>query len=685
MRLTPAIGGAELIFFACAGRCVTGTGLLEGLVLSSSVRVVPAFVTVGCTAMLGAWCAWAALWGAQQHPVAPPLALVGVVALLAWAMWRPAQLWFLLPALLPVANFMPWTGWWLVDESDLLMLAVLGGSYLRWSCDAWRRHEVVPVQLPPGVRGLYLAVMALLWVGVWRGLDDARGGFTAWGRLLADLWSMGAYGDYDLPGNTLRVAKSLVWGLLLVPVLYRCGQGARLRLARGMVAGLTLVCLVVLWERCSYVGCFDFSRNYRTTAWFWEMHVGGAAIDVYVVLALPFAWWAAWSAPHGWRWYAAAGLVLLSAYAVLTTYSRGVYVALILTALVLAALARRFHLVAPDDTRWHHRAMAWLLVALAVETLGVLVGGVFVAERMARTNADLYQRMAHWQRGLGLLHTPAQWILGLGLGRLPAHYSTHTEQGALPGRVRWMRDTEGHYEAWLGGPVYVDTPGEFGLTQRVPLEPHGAYRVRLRLQLDGPVWLKVQLCERHLLYPQRCQLRTRQVSEADKSADGWVDWSLRGPMLATGDRPFAMADGVLSIKVLQAGAWVRLQRVQLIDPQGRQVLRNGDFAYGPRHWASLAEGHYLPWHMDNLFMELLIERGLLGLLVLAWLTLWALAQAISAGRRREPLGLMVGAAILAAVMAGMLVSMLEIPRVSIILWLLLTVSFCTQEKGAPMR
>ena len=36
----------------------------------------------------------------------------------------------MLPALLPVANFTPWTGWWLVDESDLLILAAMGGAYL---------------------------------------------------------------------------------------------------------------------------------------------------------------------------------------------------------------------------------------------------------------------------------------------------------------------------------------------------------------------------------------------------------------------------------------------------------------------------------------------------------------------------------------------------------------------------
>src|SRR5574337_1848669 len=144
----------------------------------------------------------------------------------------------------------------------------------------------------------------------------------------------------------------MLWGLLLMPVLYRSPQGAPLRLARGMVAGLFLVCAGVVWERGLYVGLLDFSTSYRTTAWFWEMHVGGAAIDAYLAMALPFAWWAAWSAPHGWRWYGAAGLALLATYAVLTTYSRGLYLAVIIAAVAMAAWAHRYRFKAPDATLW---------------------------------------------------------------------------------------------------------------------------------------------------------------------------------------------------------------------------------------------------------------------------------------------------------------------------------------------
>ena len=63
----------------------------------------------------------------MQHPVAPAVVVGALWAVVVWAALRPGDLWFMLPALLPIANFTPWTGWWLVDESDLLVLAAMGG------------------------------------------------------------------------------------------------------------------------------------------------------------------------------------------------------------------------------------------------------------------------------------------------------------------------------------------------------------------------------------------------------------------------------------------------------------------------------------------------------------------------------------------------------------------------------
>ena len=50
--------------------------------------------------------------------------------------------------------------------------------------------------------------------------------------------------------------------------------------------------LTVVWERYAFTGLLNFSSDYRATGMFWEMHVGGAALDGYLALGVPFVVWA---------------------------------------------------------------------------------------------------------------------------------------------------------------------------------------------------------------------------------------------------------------------------------------------------------------------------------------------------------------------------------------------------------
>lgn len=212
-----------------------GRRLFRGVAVSPHADVSHLAAARARVALPGLLCTTAALYAATRHPVAPALAVSVLAAVVAWALWRPADLCCMLPALLPVASFTPWTGSWLLDESDLLVLAATGGAYLRCGMDAGDKPAAGLHRTPRSMYWIDLGLSAVLLLGVWRGLDDARGA-ASWTMLLADLWAQGFYGDYDLPGITLRVAKSLAWGGLLVPVPYRSGRGAPLLLARGMVA-----------------------------------------------------------------------------------------------------------------------------------------------------------------------------------------------------------------------------------------------------------------------------------------------------------------------------------------------------------------------------------------------------------------------------------------------------------------
>lgn len=620
-------------------------------------------------ALLAGVFALCALVLSTRHPVAPAVLSATLLLVAVVVVWRPQAVWFLLPALLPVMNFAPWTGWVLIDESDLLVLACLAGGYARWALDA-RSRANAPAQ--PG-RGPFVALWcllaaALIW-GVWVGLRDADADGSTLLQAEAAL-----HAGYDSAWNTLRVAKSLVWGLLLGALMWAHASWLKPAawVARGMVAGLSLVCLVVLWERGVYAGLFDFSLPYRTSAWFWEMHVGGGAIDAYLAMAMPFAFWAVWTAPTAGRWAAAHALLVVSVYTVLTTYSRGVYLAVLISLLFMAVSAWRLKLAPAAGAAWGRRTLGSVAVVLGLEGLLVFGGGSFMADRLARSDVDLVGRLVHWQSGLGLLKSPRDWVQGLGVGRFSARYSREVPGGGYPGRADWRRDVAGGGQVVLAGPSSDgQREGYFSLTQRVEVGTVGGHRVRLRARSDQPAHLVVSLCERHLLYEFRCQWQWIAVPGVLEDGGGFQEAVLAGDPFEDRSGREHLRQGVLAVAQAQAGAPVELDSLELFNASGRQLLDNSNFSAGLQHWFPMAMGYFQPWHIDNLYLDVLVERGLVGLAVLAVWVLWAGNTLRCVWQRTHPLAWVLAGSLLGLLSLGSVISVTEVPRVALILLLLL--------------
>lgn len=261
-----------------------------------------------------------ALGLAASHPLAPALAVSMVWGVMALHLAAPRAWLFLIPMSLPVLSFAPWTARVWVDEFDLLVLACLAGSGMaHWlvqpgrhqdpKCHALSRMEVSAVALA--------AVVAL---------GALRGFLGPWPAQLD--WT---HGGYDNAVNALRVSKALLWVLALVPALKRAFSVApsptsTLVLAHAL--GLMLTCMFVLLERWQFPGLFEFTAWYRITGLFWEMHVGGAAVDGYLAMTIPLVWGLlAWSGGAARRSLALlAGAVIV--YVVVVTYSRSLIIAL---------------------------------------------------------------------------------------------------------------------------------------------------------------------------------------------------------------------------------------------------------------------------------------------------------------------------------------------------------------------
>ena len=113
----------------------------------------------------------------------------------------------------------------------------------------------------------------------------------------------------------------------------------------------------------------------------------------------------------------------------------------------------------------------------------------------------------------------------------------------------------------------------------------------------------------------------------------------------------------------------------------------GDFSRGLSHWFPAAQVHFLPWHIDNLYLELLIERGLLGLLLAGLALAAALRRGIyagGAGGQTSQLSDALAAGVAGGLLVGIWGSVMDVPRVAFLLFLLIT---CLIEwpRGTDLR
>jgi len=658
---------------------------------------------------------------AAHHPLSPPAATALFVAWVAIAARYPTLWLLVVPAALPLANLSPWTGWIAFEEFDLLVLATVAGGLARRFRDALSHRAVITPAIPG--RAMRIGVCAafgsglICIVGLVRGILDAGPESPGW------------FDAYPQASNSIRVAKSLLYALALWPLLRHEVERNRARafryLASGMQVGLAIIGLAALEERFAYPGLLDFSRDYRTTALFWEMHVGGAAIDAYLALATPFAAWALWAARSRARWMLAALLALLTVHACLTTFSRGVYlgVAAPLAALAIATWWRRHRAASTPPGRgplwlisvgaagaalvgtgfamlgiaglaaaavaailallmlgWRLPNLPWrqvaglaLSVGLMTEVIAVVWGGAFMLSRFDRSERDLTTRALHWRHGLGLMRGPVDALFGIGLGRLPAHYAQSVPGGEFSGALRTTATPTGARVARLSGPATLQRLGGlYSISQRVSLGPAGPYRLRVQMRTQQPVSVAVDLCEQHLLYERRCQGSVLHVMSGD-GAWQQVAASLDGPSLSRGPW-FAPRSGVLLLSVIDAGAVVDMADVSLIAPDATESLVNRSFSADLSHWFPIARDEFVPWHIDNLFLELLIERGVLGLvLFVAPLAacFCALLRMRNADTRIAPF---LAASLFGALLVGSVSSILDAPRVAFLFLMLLFVA-----------
>lgn len=579
----------------------------------------------------------AAAWGIATfplQPLLPGLMLAGYAALV----WRhPQAMLVVLPAALPLLDLAPWSGRFFIDEFDLLLLISVAIGYAR----------LPPVSRHARSDPLLRSILILL--GLSYAVALARG-LLPWQTPDANAWS-----HYYSDLNALRVAKGAFWAFLLIGLLRRIDvalPGVRHRLAQGMVLGLAGTVAVALWERLAFPGLANFADVYRVTGPFSQMHTGGADLEAYLTLALPFLLYLMF-VQRGWPLRAAGGILLVAAtYAMMVTFARIGYaayaVAMLLTlTMLLLAPARR-----AGGLPWRSAVAVLALATVAVAVALPVWHGPFAQERLARSGADLQTRIGHWRTALAM-RDPG-WstaVFGMGLGR---YAQTHAWRSEGERAAAYRLQTEGHdtfLRLGAGSPLYIE--------QFVAVRPGQDYRLALDLRSDQPgATLSVSLCEKWLLTSARCQFLRITVPRTGE----WA--TLEGIPLASGEvgnTPW-YAPRPVKLSLYGAGTVVDIDRVRLQTADGRDLLSNGDFGRGMDHWFFSVDND-LPWHIWSLPVTLLFDQGWLGLIAFTLLLAVALSRSVRAAWRGDVLAGALSAAVAGFAVLGSMDSLIDSPRI----------------------
>ena len=257
-----------------------------------------------------------------DYPYRPTL-LAALVLAYMLALWRKPELWLaLLPILIPVLDWAPWSGSLMLEEFDFFLVATLAVLYVRLAPQLSMPPKKFGAWLCAALGMMFLVSIAIHWP------SDAH---SAW-------WTA----DYLDPLNGWRVARGFIWAALLLPLipatLARQPDALERYFLPGMVSALGCVSLIALWERLAFPGLLDFTSDYRITAGFSGMHVGGAGLDGFLALTFPLALGWTLSARGRLRLIIGLTILALASYAVLVTFSRGLYLGLAIAALLSAAL-----------------------------------------------------------------------------------------------------------------------------------------------------------------------------------------------------------------------------------------------------------------------------------------------------------------------------------------------------------
>jgi hypothetical protein len=586
-----------------------------------------------------------------RYPLAQIPLTLGLLIYAALLYRKPAAWLIAVPALLPVFDLAPWSGWFFFDELDFVVFVTL-------AVGLWR--HAVPSMAVPSTPRLFSFAITLLVV--------SYGVSLMIGLLPLESWDANAFSNYYSRYNSLRMSKGFFEGLALFFLFLRQRPEqteATWHLIIGMILGVVGTIMAVVWERLRFSGLWEFAGDFRVTAVFSGLHNGGNDLEAYLVLAQPFVvalmvFYRNWVTS-----ISGVALILLSAYSLFVTFSRAGLIAIVVNGVVLAlglvvSLRHRAVLL-------NVRALltGTVLVTVVLVLASFVVGGRYFQSRLDRAKKDWDFRMLQSRKTVEMMNPDSMttWF-GMGLGRYPAAVY---QRNPLNNRAAAYRfETEGEnlfVRLFPGNPLYF---GQW-INGIKPLE---RYRLLFAVRPHGNGSLTAYICEKTLQYSFRCASQKFDL----ETSDSWTEQTAVIDVQSVGSK--GASDSWLSVRPVEFAlangskdAVFDVDNIRLLDSAGNDLLANGSFLNGSDRWFFTVDDH-TPWQNWNHWVHLFFEQGWLGVLSFVFFSAYIFGRLVKQIVHGNWLAGIALAAVSSFLSVGIFGYLFDTPRMALIYFLI---------------
>jgi VanZ family protein len=566
----------------------------------------------------------------------------------------------IIPALLPVADLSPWTGRLFFTEFDYFILVTFGISlwYGRWKS---------PIQSIKPVALILLAIYVFCYfISLLKGL------------LPLQAVDANAFANYYSSYNSLRVAKGLIWMLFFLPLLSYAQQHEKKfksYFSYGILSGLTAVVLFGIWERFIFTGLFDYSSDFRITSTFYSMHTGGAPLDAFLLLSIPFICILLIESKSIFlRTFFIPLLFSASVYTLLVTYSRGTYIAFVFTCITLMTglfICYKKQLL----NNW--KKTLWLplfLVIIAIVALPI-VKGSFIQHRFSQATQEIETRSSHWLNSINMMDDNfLTTLFGMGLGSFPKTYAWNSFADQVPASFLIQQEKNDSYlQLGSGAPLYIE--------QIIDISANTDYQLKLdyRMQANNSR-LNISICEKAIQHSFECQA----IPLIPQQKNTWQHFEKTINTQKIGQTFHPVK---LILRNSQTDAAIDIKNISLTATNKNNLIKNGTFSKGMDHWFFTADNH-IPWRAENLWVQILFDQGWLGLITFNLILFYVMINLLRHILKHDYYAAITLASLTGFVVLSVIDSTLNHPIISLLFFMIIYISFISSTKSnkeIPLR